>query len=138
MQFAANTHCILSGTLPDIINENHKTLWHIHYVRFSPSSVSRFPPSASAHRRFAYSFRAAHSVLSLSLSSPLRDKITTTDARASTSELSSLVCAFHDGGDNDDVSSTFCSSRFDGNERARAEHHLTSTGNEVERMLIIG
>lgn len=91
MQFAANTHCILSGTLPDIINENHKTLWHIHYVRFSPSSVSRFPPSASAHRRFAYSFRAAHSVLSLSLSSPLRDKITTTNARASTVDFWIIV-----------------------------------------------
>jgi len=55
--------------------------------------------------------------------------------RPSTSELSSLVCAFHDG-DVDDVSSTFCPSPLSLPTRC-AQHPLASTENEVERMLII-
>lgn len=102
MQFAssANTHCILSGEhLPDIINENRKTLRHIHHLRFSPS-VFRSP-------RHPFCFMLPGS-LPLPLSSP-PPKIKL--QRPSTSELSSLVCAFHDG-NADDVSSTFCSPSF--------------------------
>lgn len=114
---SANTHCILSGTLPDIINENRKTLRHIHHLRFS-SSVSRSPRPP-----FRFTFPGG------SLSSPPKIKL----QRPSTSELSSLVCAFHDGDVDDDVSSTFClfppspsgsmraaSSRFHG-KRGRAD-----------------
>lgn len=65
---SANTHCILSGTLPDIINENRKTLRHIHHLRFSPSvSGSARPPRA----RFP-------ALCSQGFSHSRRDKITTT------------------------------------------------------------